>query len=107
MNIKDFRFTDWSYSAKENGMETRVRIAYHDGLAAVLQITKDEDGRYYYGVFCDYCDEQTINDRQSFLRFLEKNETNGYSCGSFDTLEELNAQMQEDGVTGYGTITTF
>lgn len=107
MKIEDFTFTDWHYSAQENGMETRARIAFCDGMASVLQIVRDEDGRFYYGVFCDYCERETIENREKCLAFLQKNESNGYSCGSFDTLEEVNAQMVEDGVTGYGKISVF
>lgn len=107
MKSEYFTFTDWHYSAKENGMETRARVAYYNGIACVLQIVRDEDGKFYYGVFCDYCDKETVNDREKCLAFIQDNEANGYSCGSFDTLEEVNAQMEADGVTGYGKISVF
>ena len=107
MKIEDFCFTDWHYSADEYGLEMRCRAAWCSGLASVLQVVRDEDGYFYYGVFCNYCDEDTIRDRAKCLAFIQDNETNGYSCGSFNTLEELNAQMEEDGVTGYGKISVF
>ena len=107
MKLEDFAFTDWHYSALENGMETRVRIAYCNGIASVLQIVRDEDGYFYYGVFCDYCDQETVNNREKCLAFIQDNETNGYSCGSFGSLEEVNAQMEKDGITGYGKISVF
>ena len=109
MKIEDFTKYEHRFSADELGMETLARVMFCNGcgLAAVLQVTKDEYGQYYYGVFCGYCDEDTASDREKCRKFLEDNEANGYSCGSFNNLEELNAQMIEDGATGYGTVTEF
>jgi hypothetical protein len=107
MKIEDFTFTDWHYSAQQNGMETRARVAYCNGIASVLQVVRDEYGQFYFGVFCDYCDEETVSNREKCLAFIQDNEANGYSCGAFDTLEEMNAQMEADGITGYGKISVF
>lgn len=107
MRIEDFTKYEYRFSADELGMETLARVMYGNGIAAVLQIVKDECGYYYYGVFCNYCDEDTASDREKCRKFIEDNETNGYSCGSFCNLEELNRQMAEDKVTGYGDVTEF
>lgn len=107
MKIEDFTRYEYRFSADELGMNTLARVMYGCGIAAVLQIAKDECGYYYYGVFCDHCDKGTALDREKCREFIVSNETNGYSCGPFCDLEELNKQMAEDKVTGYGKITEF
>jgi len=95
------------FSADEAGWETlaiAVRWQGGDDLTAVLQVTRDEAGQYYFGIFCDFCDDSVLHDREAFLRFLEENETNGYSCGSYDSVEEINAALQKCGGTQWGII---
>lgn len=108
MEVKTIAKVEYRYSAEEQGMETIARgILCDNGVCCVLQLTRDEYGQFYYGVFCDYCKPETLESRESFLRFILGNETNGYSCGSFDTLEEVNEQMKADGVWGYGYFDSF
>ena len=95
------------YSAEENGMETLAIACMTDeskDLAAVLQVVRDEEGGYYYGIFCDFCTPDTLADRNLFLKFLEENVDNGYSCGSFSSVDEINAELIKDGTTAYGLI---
>ena len=95
---------EFHYSADEAGMEMIARAVVHNGLVCVLQVVKDEDGYYYYGVFADYYKSGIFDSKQAFMKFLDDNETSGYSTGGFNSLEELNNAMKRDGCTAYGFI---
>ena len=113
----------YHFSAEETGFEMIVKInqesvhyanKYGSGwqnIASVLYASKDEDGQYYWGCFEDYCDQEIVADRDSFLQFLTDSDDKGYSVGAFDTIEEVNADIDNEALVNYipvfGTFEKF
>ena len=93
---------EFHYSAEEAGMETLARAVIYNDVICVLQVVKDEEGSYFYGVFASQYKSGILDDRNVFLKFLDDNRSNGYSVGAFDSLEEVNEDMKYNNCTAYG-----
>lgn len=94
---------EYHYTEEEAGMDTIVRVFINDNnLASVLSVSYVEDEGYYYGVFDNSSDVDTISNRDSMMEFMVDNECNGYSCGTFPTIEELNEELRREGLTEWG-----
>lgn len=88
------------FSAEQAGMETYAKLSWNQktGWVNVLLVTQDDGGYLYYGTFDDKCEKDDIMHESSALQLIERNETNGYSCGSFVTFMELYESMAKDGI---------
>ena len=81
----------YHYSADEQGMETIFKIDPRgNGVSDILFIQKDESGSYYWGCSAEYIDEQTLNSREAFLQFMFDHNDDGFSIGSYDSVDDIN-----------------
>ena len=58
--------------------------------ATVLHVAKDDQGRFYYGFVEGKCGSAILSDKSAVVSFLEENSDQGFSVGSFDSLEDMN-----------------
>ena len=99
---------EYLFSDEELDWKTLVKaVLIKNGVAGVLAVSEQEYGKYYFWIFADICTREILEDREKFLEFINRNQCNGYSEGAFDSIDELNRQLEKDGATGYGKVQEF
>lgn len=106
--IKAIVRKEYKLSSEELGFPSVARAVLLDcEVAGVLVVSRQDDG-YFYWIFCDSVkDEETIEIRDAFVNLLHRNELNGYSCGAYETISDLNSALKKEGITGYGMFEDF
>ena len=62
---------------------------------------REEENEWYYFCLSGWCDAEKLNDEDYLQKFFESNEDNGFSCGSYPSLEDL---IESEDCNGDGTF---
>lgn len=90
---KDVR--EFYLSADELAWETVAKVReVFDNYYVVLYLSRNESGKYYYGVIEAFCDDYSVMEsKENVIRFFEECPNEGFSAGEFDTIAEVNEDI--------------